>query len=706
MRSHRKPTFLAVLLLAVHGCTRPKQQVQESNGYINTHVCASCHTNIYEHYKFTGMARAFSIPSAGNIVDPIPFFHRASGIWFQMISKDRHWVQRSWQIGYDGRIDNVQEWTVDYVIGSGNHVRTYLHRTAQGSFIELPLAWYAENGGTWTMNPGFDNSRPPIGRRIGYNCMFCHNAYPKIPPDHDQVGAEPVFSEPLPEGIDCQRCHGPGANHVRATKPADFKKTIFNPRNNVDVCQQCHLETTSGSLPNSIRRFNRAPFSYRPGEPLSAFRLIFDHPAGAGKDDKFEIVSSAYRLRKSQCFIASKEKLFCTTCHNPHDIPHGPSASDHYDEVCRQCHAVVEVPNHPKSKDCVGCHMPKRRTEDVVHAVMTDHLIQRRPVPISEQNPDYHGEVVPYGDSDPLYTAVAQVITKTNLAAGTPRLVMEIERHQPSEPEFYLELGEAYVNTKQFDKAIEQFQQALSRRPNSPLFLRQLATAYRGAGQLQNAIDALQKAEAWNDLGPLLAEAGRKSDAIAALRKAIVLDPESAEAQNSLGAILAETGQFDQAESAMRTALRLQPTLSEAHGNLANLLAAKNNLLEAAWHYERAGSKAVYQFNYGVTLARMNRLADAEAHIWMAIRADPNLAEAHDVLGGLLENRGRLDAALTQYREAIRIRPSYGKAHLDLGTILFVRHDLAAAAREFRLAASDANPAVRQQAQQALGQLK
>jgi hypothetical protein len=35
---------------------------------------------------------------------------------------------------------------------------------------------------------------------------------------------------------------------------------------------------------------------------------------------------------------------------------------------------------------------------------------------------------------------------------------------------------------------------------------------------------------------------------------------------------------------------------------------------------------------------------------------DPTLAEAHDVLGGLLEKQGRLDAALVEYREAVRKR--------------------------------------------------
>ena len=52
--------------------------------------------------------------------------------------------------------------------------------------------------------------------------------------------------------------------------------------------------------------------------------------------------------------------------------------------VCRQCHAaafdgLVSKGMHPAAASCVDCHMPKRRTEDVVHVVMTDHLIQRRP---------------------------------------------------------------------------------------------------------------------------------------------------------------------------------------------------------------------------------------------------------------------------------------------------------------------------------------
>ena len=54
--------------------------------------------------------------------------------------------QRPWRLGYDGKEIDVEESRVDYVMGSGNHARTYLHRTERGTLVELPLAWYA---GKW-----------------------------------------------------------------------------------------------------------------------------------------------------------------------------------------------------------------------------------------------------------------------------------------------------------------------------------------------------------------------------------------------------------------------------------------------------------------------------------------------------------------------------------------------------------------------------
>src|SRR5262249_15271623 len=152
-------------------------------------------------------------------------------------------------------------------MGSGNHVRTYLHRGNDGTLTELPLAWYSERGGFWGMNPGYDSGRFVPPRKIDYQCMFCHNAYPRIPSGHERANSVPSYLDPMPEGIDCQRCHGPGANHIRAVRAGgaqatDIRKSITNPARlapdrQMEVCMQCHLQTTSRRIPSQVRRFDR-----------------------------------------------------------------------------------------------------------------------------------------------------------------------------------------------------------------------------------------------------------------------------------------------------------------------------------------------------------------------------------------------------------------------------------------------------------------
>ena len=94
------------------------------------------------------------------------------------------------------------------------------------------------------------------------------------------------------------------------------------------------------------------------------------------------------------------------------------------------------------------------------------------------------------------------------------------------------------------------------------------------------------------------------------------------------------------------------------------------DLDEAISHFERAGDGASNQFSYGITLARMNRLAEARIHLEKSLQADARQPLAHEVLGRLMEAARQIPEAISHYREAIRLQPNFGKAHLDLATVL------------------------------------
>lgn len=57
--------------------------------------------------------------------------------------------QRRWQIGFDGNSTNVDEKQVDFVMGSGNHAKTYLHLTARGMLQQLPSAGMRKRAEAW-----------------------------------------------------------------------------------------------------------------------------------------------------------------------------------------------------------------------------------------------------------------------------------------------------------------------------------------------------------------------------------------------------------------------------------------------------------------------------------------------------------------------------------------------------------------------------
>jgi tetratricopeptide (TPR) repeat protein len=726
-------------------------EVAPRSGYAEPAACAQCHRQIAESYAKTGMGRSLFRPAPANTIEDYigknQFFHPLSDTHYSMVVRAGAYYQRRWQTGFDGNDTNVEEMKIDYVLGAGDHARSYLHRTARGSFIELPLGWYSENGGHWGMNPGFDSRHPQTRRMVSSDCIFCHDGYPGTTSPGATTGAELILNGSLPEGIDCQRCHGPGARHVRlaktaGAKPADIRRSIVNPARlnanlQMDVCMQCHLEPTSGGIPSLLTRFNRGPFSYLSGQPLEDFRLYFDYKQGTGHDDRFELVSAAYRLRKSRCFLESKGALTCLTCHDPHRVlPAGEEALKYYGQRCLNCHEsalknLISSGKHTASVECIKCHMPERRTEDAVHVSVTDHLIERDPptgdllAEISERHPteteEYRGEVVPYYPSplpqtieNMLYKGVAQVALKNNLQQGLADLSRETSQRPPSQPEFYVALGDAWQNSGKFQEAVTAFEQALKLEPNSITALQSLAGTLKAMGDLSRGQQVLswashiapQNANIWFQYGLLDAQLGNTESALKKIQRAVTLNPDLPEIYTSLGAAFAGNGQLNMAEDAARQALSIDPYDAAAYDLSGRFLAANGKTSEALYAFEKATRLrpdfAPYLYNYALMLAHLDRLDDAQKPAEAAVRADPNFPEAHDFLGGLFARKAQFPEAAREYLLALQLRPDFSRAQLDLGLLLAKQGDLTGAAEHLRQAVAGGDAAVASQATLAL----
>jgi len=695
--------------------TRSSNAHVDLDEYVDPKSCAECHGEIAESFNHTGMSHSMSKPTTDNMREDFAarntIYNKASGDYYTMIRRGDEYYQRRHQLGYDGKETNVLEERIDYVIGSGDLARSFLHRNSQGMLIELPVTWYTEKNGYWEMSPGYDfASQKDFHGRVSKDCIFCHDAYPSATSIEIEDSKEPIFPSALPLGIDCQRCHGPGGAHEKAarsskTSESQVRSTIVNPAalnrdRQLEVCMECHLSTSGSQTANMSIRYNRAIFSYRPGQPLSDYKLYFD---SSTKEDEnhFGIADAAYRLRRSRCFKQSQ--MTCLSCHNPHLESHGKQAEATYIQICESCHqGVTHRMSLPKNQTCLTCYMPKRRGEYAVHVVLTDHYIQRQKPPgdlLRPQAPpvisaESTGQLAPYypeklGDhsDDQLYLEIAKCENAPNLPCANA-LETLVKRQAPTEAGFYAALGDAYARAGNPGQAVTWFDQALQKEPENRAIFGGMVDSLIASDQLNRARQMLESAvgksppnpTALANLGNVYARQGQLEKAQETLHSALSIDPELAQAYNLLGMIPERQEDDDAALRFYREAIRFRPDLAEAHNNLARVLAATKHYDEAAFELKQAIAAAPgfaeAHHSYGLLLAATKSDSQAEDQLEEAVHFAPDNADFHSDLADLLADRGKETRAISEYREALEIDPNLAEANVGLGMALVHQGDI------------------------------
>jgi len=358
--------------------------------YIGKEQCRACHASIYNSFIETGMGKSFNVASkAKSAAD----FSKKHVVYdkFKDFYYIPYWQQDSFYImefrlqGKDTIHKRIER--VDYIIGSGQHTNSHF-TNINGYVYQLPLTWYAQKG-KWDLPPGFENGRNVrFTRAIEFECMSCHNAMPTVADNSINK-----FTS-IPNGIDCERCHGPGelhlkeklAGHIFDTAHA-IDYTIVNPKKlpwerQIDLCQRCHLQG------NAILKKGKSFKDFRPGMVLSDFYDVF-MPRYKGDDETFIMASHAQRLQLSKCFIESSINrsgkavgLTCINCHNPH-VSVKVTGKEIFNNACLKCHQSADACKEKASlkmtnnNNCVACHMPKSGTIDIPHVTVHDHWIRK-----------------------------------------------------------------------------------------------------------------------------------------------------------------------------------------------------------------------------------------------------------------------------------------------------------------------------------------
>lgn len=605
------------------------------------------------------------------------YHHVPSGRYYEFIRGEGDYRVRRYQIDADGTRFNQIEQSIDFIIGSGNKGQSFAYQTPAGELYELPVVWYPEIN-AWGMAPGFE--RPDhngVRRQITRDCMFCHNAYPDVPMHTDRTGDPHTYPSALPEGIGCQRCHGPGADHVRvAYEPTatveQLQGSIFNsgrlePAMQDQECYQCHYQPDSQTM-SIVRRPERGTYGHRSGVPFDDYAVFVDHSPDR-QADRFQINHHPYRLRMSRCFTESNGALNCLTCHDPHQKVPEADRIAHYRTACLTCHvfddcdtAAMQVESSSLDNvDCLSCHMVQRRTQDVINVALTDHLIRREPPATDLTRPANRPPAVAPSqrsaftfdgpatvDEDERYTALA-ACGSSNAPEGM-RYLQALLSKEDRDVDAKFFLAGSLWNSGQEDEAHPILEELAADYPDRAIMQRMYGRSLIRQGEPERGIEYLNAAQ---DLGDTSAEVyfgrglalyrlNRLSEATSEFEQAVVQWPYHVDAWMNLGRIHLNGRQFEVAAESFARAHAVDPNRDEAYyfHALALLLHDQPGRgLRVTQHAEQVnGPTSRIELTRATALLTLGRFDEARDAAARGADDDPGTAGLINALASLLSN--------------------------------------------------------------------
>jgi hypothetical protein len=346
---------IAIIVFLLANCmqTQPSPDPR-GEGYAGSAKCLSCHQAIATSYTHTAHFISTRVADTNSVEGD---FSKDSNL---LVINDTTQIMMEkrdsglYQVLYvNNRL--VKERRFDLTMGS-SLVQTFFYWQQDG-FFQLPVFYFTSTH-QWSGSPGSLTSKINFSRPAVPGCFECHSSFANGDPHGISVAVAKknnwVFN------IDCERCHGPAARHVKfhETHPEEKESKYMvsfaslSRARKIDACAICHSGTASLAL--------KSAYGFKIGDTLSAFVNVF--PSNPNLIDMHGNLIQSLGL--SKCFRQSA--IDCTTCHDPHI--NEKSRLNLINEKCQSCHIpginFCKLANDSNrivlQNNCAACHMPKQ----------------------------------------------------------------------------------------------------------------------------------------------------------------------------------------------------------------------------------------------------------------------------------------------------------------------------------------------------------
>lgn len=247
-------------------------------------------------------------------------------------------------------------------------------------------------------------------------CIRCHDEDSQFPvfsifkTKHAQVAdTRTPFAH-----LQCETCHGPGADHARHVRPGQTQAYIFafgqtsklttdhhNPATVAaqnQVCLNCHRDNARIDWNASAHQNNHLAC-------VSCHKIHAEHDPVLSTTTQPDVCYTCHKKQRAQFEYPSSHpvsagQMACSDCHNPHGAnSEALLIKLTINQTCYTCHAEKRGPllweHAPVTEDCTLCHTP--------HGSIYTALLKKSPPLLCQQchSPAGHPAIARTGDDLP-----------------------------------------------------------------------------------------------------------------------------------------------------------------------------------------------------------------------------------------------------------------------------------------------------------------